>query len=63
MSMSYIKKTLEDRIISTLKMNPQMTYLDALEAILRSMGIINSCGLLVNSESIASSNGGMAYEH
>ena len=40
MSYSSIKNDLENRIISTLKVNPQMSYMDAVECVLQSMGII-----------------------
>jgi hypothetical protein len=46
MSTNCIQKNLQNRIISTLKINPQMTYIDAVETVLLSMGILNSRGSL-----------------
>jgi len=42
MSNESIRINLEKRIFSTLKLNPQMTYTDAVECVLQSMGIITT---------------------
>ncbi len=38
--MSYIGQALERRVISTLKINPTMTYNEAIESVLQSEGLI-----------------------
>ena len=40
--MSYIGKGLENRITNTLKLNPHMTYMDAVFVVLRSEGIFET---------------------
>lgn len=40
--MSHLKETLESRIISTLKMNPDMTWTEASDLTLRSIGVLAS---------------------
>ena len=42
MSADYIKKKLENRILSTLKLDPSLTYLEALELVLRSIGVLTT---------------------
>ena len=37
--MSHLKRTLESRIISTLKMNPDITWTEASDLTLRSIGV------------------------
>lgn len=37
--MSNLKKTLESRIISTLKMNPDLTWIQATDLTLRTLGV------------------------
>ena len=39
MSSEGLKRNLESRILSTLKLNPHMTYNDALQAVLKSIGV------------------------
>jgi len=46
MSTTSLGKNLQDRIVSTLKINPQMSYLEAVETVLVSVGILNSRGSL-----------------
>ena len=46
MSTGSMEKNLQDRIISTLKINPQMSYIEAVETVLVSMRILNSKGSL-----------------
>jgi len=43
--MSYLKDTLESRIISTLKMNPDLSWTDATDLTLRSIGVHTSLPL------------------
>ena len=38
--MSHIKETLESRIISTLKQNPDLTWTEASDLTLRSIGVL-----------------------
>jgi hypothetical protein len=40
--MSHLKDTLESRIISTLKMNPDLTWTEASDLTLRSIGVLAS---------------------
>ena len=38
--MSHLKETLESRIVSTLKMNPDLTWTEASDLTLRSIGVL-----------------------
>ena len=40
--MSHLKDTLQQRIISTLKMNPDLTWTEASDLTLRSIGVLAS---------------------
>ena len=40
MSMSYLGRALEHRVLATLKLNPNLTYSQALNQVLRSEGIL-----------------------
>ena len=42
MGADYIKKKLENRILSTLRLDPSLTYLEALELVLRSIGVLTT---------------------
>jgi hypothetical protein len=59
MSTEGLKRILESRILSTLKLNPYMTYNDALEAVLRSIGVcisFDSKELNTNVRSVENAN-------